>query len=716
VRAHISPPVRSSSQRLGETAASNCTSSRSDPRLFNDRELSFLRFQERIFEEAQDERTPLLERVKFLAIVGTHVDDFVRVRAPELRRNAARRMVVESIVKHLLYSAERQWRRRLLPALRSAGIPIVDYRRLTAGEQHEVDRQFSQVVRPSLSPQRCDPPGVFPEVPTLGMNLIVRALNNAGDEQLFVLRIPDALPFLVPFDAEGYVRLDQAVMANLPGLFPELQIVAAHRFRLLREVDVPSHAIAGASAVERVLDVLRRREANPVAALVADRRMPEDVLTHLARGLNVADGCVHRAGIVGDLRRLWEVSRIARPDLRASHDSPRPPAALKAHTDVLAAAREQDILFHHPYESFEPVVEMVRQAAADPDVVSISMTLYRLDRESPIVHALLDAVRRGRQVRVIIELNARLDEHRNVKWWRILEQAGAAVFPAPAGLKVHAKMTLIVRNEGARLRRYAHLSSGNYNAFTARVYTDLGLLTCDEDITADVAALFDALCGGKGAGQFRALIVSPLTMRQTLTSLVEREIACHRRGERGHIILKMNGLVDRDVIRLLYQASQEGVHVDLLVRGICCLRPGVPGLSERIRVRSIVGRFLEHSRVWSFRNGGCSEVYVGSADLMPRNLDRRVEIMAPLKDAALRRRVFEVLRQYLADNVKARELRADGTYVRTRAGADERLIDAQLVLLHEQTAAACKGIIRPRRHLPVPDLTMCDSRVAVGES
>jgi polyphosphate kinase len=311
------------------------------------------------------------------------------------------------------------------------------------------------------------------------------------------------------------------------------------------------------------------------------------------------------------------------------------------------------------------------------------MTLYRIDRESPIVHALLDAVRRGRQVRVIIELNARLDEHRNLNWWRILEQAGAAVFPAPAGLKVHAKMALVVRNEGGRLRRYAHLSSGNYNAFSARVYTDLGLLTCDEDITADIAALFDSLCGGRGTGEFRALAVSPLTLRQTLTNLIAREVACHRRGERGYIILKMNGLVDSDVIQLLYRASREGVNVDLLVRGICCLRPGVPGLSERIRVRSIVGRFLEHSRVWYFRNGGCDDVYIGSADLMPRNLDRRVEIMAPLKDAALRDRVFGILRQYLADNVKARELRADGKYVRAGAGPGEQLVDAQFVLLHE---------------------------------
>ena len=327
----------------------------------------------------------------------------------------------------------------------------------------------------------------------------------------------------------------------------------------------------------------------------------------LARQLGVADGAAHRTSAVADLRRLWEVTRIARPDLKTPPFQPRDPVGLEGHTDVLAAARERDILFHHPYDTFQPVVEMIRQAARDPDVVRIALTLYRTDRESPVVHALLDAVRQGKQVRVLVELNARLDEHRNVNWWRMFEQAGASVFPSPAGLKVHAKMALIERHEAGRLRRYAHLSSGNYNAFTARAYTDIALLTCDDDVTADVASLFDVLCSGAVPRRFRALTVSPINMRDTLRTLIEREIACHRLGERGHIILKMNGLVDRDVIGLLYRASQEGVYVDLLVRSLCCLRPGVARVSERIRVRSIVGRFLEHSRVWYFRNGGSDE-------------------------------------------------------------------------------------------------------------
>jgi polyphosphate kinase len=697
----------------GGTAAPDCTPfCADDPQLFNDRELSFLRFQQRIFEEAQDETTPLLDRVKFLAIVGTHLDDFVRIRGPELRRNVARRMVVESVLKRLLYHVEVYWRRHLRPALRAAGIHVIRYKHLTARERREVDRHFVDLVRPTLSPVSYGQPAPFPQIASLGMNFMVRALDAAGRERRFVLRLPDAIPSLLPFTLAreqsaaapdtvetpgGYVWLDQVVAAHLPMLFPDMQSIAAHRFRLLREVDVRSQALVTVGPIERVLEVIRLREANPVVALIVDRRMPADLLGGLARALDVPESAVHRVGAVSDLRRLWEFTRIVRPDLRSPHFVPHEPAALGGHTGVLAAARERDILFHHPYESFEPVVEMIRQAADDPHVTRISLTLYRTDRESPIVHALLDAIRQGKQVRVLIELHARLDEHRNANWWRIFEQEGATVCTSPAGLKVHAKMALIERNEAGGIRRYAHLSSGNYNAFTARVYTDIGLLTCDDDITADVAELFDGLCGGATPGRFRALIVAPLAMRQTLRTLIEREIACHRRGERAHIILKMNGLVDRDVIALLYRASQEGVPIDLLVRSMCCLRPGVAGLSDGIRVRSIVGRFLEHSRVWYFRNGGDEEVYIGSADLMPRNLERRIEVMAPIKKTSLRRRVVEMLGVYLADNVKARELRADGSYVRVAAEAGEPLVDAQLALL--QAAAAPVLTSDSRRHL-----------------
>jgi polyphosphate kinase len=617
-------------------------------------------------------------------------------------------MVVESLVKGLLYNLEVQWRRRLLPALRRSGIHIVDYKRMTAEERSEVDCHFCDVVRPLLSPLAYDTPRSLPQIASLGMNLLVTAVDRTGGEHCFILRVPEAVPSLVPFHlcaapgsmpsgdgrpVHGYVWLDQVLLAHLPRLFPELRVAAAYRFRVLREVDVEMSP-ASADPIERVLEVLRLRRINPIVTLVADRRMPPKTLETLAQGLDVADSAIYQVGVVSDLRRLWEVTRIARADLRTPYFVPKKPAALEAHPNVLAAARTRDVLFHHPYESFQPVLEMIQQAADDPDVSRISMTLYRTDRESPIVQALVDAVRRGKQVRVIIELHARLDEHRNVNWWRTFEEAGAAVFAAPAGLKVHAKMTLIERHEGGGVKRYVHLSSGNYNAFTARAYTDLALLTCDEDISADIANLFDALCGNGGTSQFRALAVAPVTMRDTLANLVEREIDWRRGGDRGHIILKMNGLVDREVIQLLYRASQAGVDVDLLVRSICCLRPGLPGVSDRIRVRSIVGRFLEHSRVWYFRNGGHEEAYIGSADLMPRNLDRRIEVMAPVKDSGLRGRVVDILRTYLADNVKARELRADGRYIRVKPENGEPRVDAQLTLLREACVSYEAGDMR----------------------
>lgn len=696
MRADASPLFRPVSPSVAAAPASNCTpfcvDASGHPSLFNDRELSFLRFQTRVFEEAQNEGTPLLERVKFLAIVGTHLDDFVMVRIPELRRNAARRMVVESVLRRLTRDVRAYWRRQIVPALRAEGVHIEHYQRLGPAERNQVDQHFSEVVRPHVSLFPCGADSPFPHVPNLGMNLLVRAANGLRDERLFVLRIPDGTSALVPFHRDdetrlhGLVWLDQVVIGNLSALFPEFEHVEAHRFRLLREMDVPESTLTGIGPVERVLDMLAHRERNPVVTVTVDRGMPLQLRTMLARGLGVPDRLVDRCSVVADLRRLWEVNRINRPDLKAPPILPHRPASLRGHTDIFEAVRDGDVLFHHPYESFQPIVDMIEQAAHDPDVVSMSVTLYRTDRESPIAHALVDAARRGRRVRVLIELNARLDERRNANWWRVFEQAGAKVFAAPTtGLKVHTKMALIVRDEGGQLRRYAHLSSGNYNAFSARVYTDLGLLTCDHDITTDVEALFDALCSGGSAGRFRALTVAPLTMRQTLNALVEREIACQRGGQSGHIVLKMNGLVDRDVIQLLYRASQEGVKLDLLVRGVCCLRPGMPGVSDRIRVRSIVGRFLEHSRVWYFRNGGDEEVYVGSADLIPRNLDHRIEVMAPLKDAGLRRRVLGILQLYLADNVKAHELCADGRYVRVGEAAGETALDAQLELAREPT-------------------------------
>jgi polyphosphate kinase len=393
-----------------------------------------------------------------------------------------------------------------------------------------------------------------------------------------------------------------------------------------------------------------------------------------------APSLAHRPG-GSDLLRLWTISRMDRAELRDAPLCPRD-AMVSMGSDRFSAIRERDVLLHHPYDGFGPVVDLIRQAAVDPAVAGIAITLYRTDRDSPIGHALLEALRRGKQVQAVVELRATHDEENNARWAAALRKAGAQLTYGIVGLKVHAKVAVVTRREGASTRRYVHVSSGNYHTDTSQAYTDVALLTCDEAIGADAARLFDFLAGRLDVPTFQRLLVAPFSLRSHVRDLITREIECSSRGSGGHIVLKMNALTDRDLIRLLYHASQAGVRVDLIVRGVCCLRPGLPGLSERIHVRSIVGRFLEHSRMWYFRNGGREEVYIGSADLRTRNLDRRVEVMVPIEDASLTRRIrFGILHTYLADTVSARVLRADGRYMRLRPRRGEPVISSQRAFL-----------------------------------
>lgn len=697
---HARPAARPSGEPTPRQTATDVQGD--EAAAFIDRDLSFLRFQQRVFEESQDEQTPLLDRVKFLAILHTNMDDFLSVRAPALRARAEKRFIVEATLKRLVRRAQAYWRRRLIPRLASAGIHLVDYSTLSADEQAEVRAHCAEFVLPLLSSLTWEPGQPFPHVPSVGMNIAVSVRDGRSAGQLTIIRIPDAVSRLVPFrwrrgspaaeadtserpTPRGYVWVDQAIAANLTTMMPGAKVAAAHTFRILREAGLPP--IGGLTDCERALESPSLREANPVVALVADRFMPPPMLERLVTALEIPPGLVHRAKVVVDPRRQWEVSRIPRPDLHEPPLVPRIASPLRDNPDIFAGIRRGDMLLHHPYDSFQPVVDMIATAAEDPDVLSISMSLYRTDRESPVAHALLDALRRGKQVRLLIELNARFDEQRNASWTRVFEQAGASVFHAPPGLKVHAKMALVTRHESSGVRRYAHLSSGNYNLFTSRVYTDLALMTADEETTADVADLFDVLTGGTRPIRFRRLLVAPVTLRDALERLVDREIRWRHRGAPAHVILKMNALSDREVIRLLYRASRAGVRVDLLVRGICGLRPGILGTSEHIHVRSVVGRFLEHSRAWYFHNGGSEEVYIGSADLMPRNLNRRVEVMVPLRAPAMIQRVRNgIFARYLADNVKARRLNADGTYTRIVPAAGDAPVNAQSELLNADPA------------------------------
>jgi len=640
--------------------------------------MSLIEFERRVLDEARDPRNPLLERVKFLGILGRNLDEFVMVRGRDwLATPDAKRLT--RLTHALLRDGQRVFQRQLVPALARAGIHVADYASLDADEKSVARKYFAEAVLPLMTPVPGDP--ACADVANLGLNILV-ALNDRGVSRLAVVRVPDQLSSLVALSREKFVWLDQVVLASLQQVFPHVTIEAAHPFRILRDADIVFEAAEQSELPSRTIEAVRQRHTNPVMMLVVERSADAWMVERLAKVLNVQSDAVVRTKEVLDLKRLWDFSRLDFPHLRFPTLEPHVPARITGGC-MFAAIRRGDILLHHPFESFQPVIDLLRQAANDPEVLSVSATLYRTDRgESPIVDALVSAAQRGKQVRVVIELKARFDERRNAEWACELRAAGAQVVHAPVGLKVHAKTILIVRREGDHVTRYAHLSTGNYSSFTSMVYTDLGLMTCNEAVTGDVAELFDFMSGDRQARPLRTLMAAPLALRAAFKALVEREMAWAARGEAAHMVLKMNALVDPAAIELLQRASQAGVQVDLIVRGICCLRPGIPGVTERIRVRSIVGRFLEHSRAWYFRNGGDEEVYIGSADLMPRNFDRRIEVVVPLTDRGIAHRVrYEILDLYLADNLSARELRSNGRYMRLRPQPGDTGVSCQTVLL-----------------------------------
>jgi polyphosphate kinase len=645
------------------------------------RDMSLIEFERRVLEEARDERNPLLERVKFLGILGRNLDEFVMARGRTwMASPSAKRLTRKTHA--LLRDGYRVLRRHLLPALAKAGITVVDYGDLSAVERAEVDERFVDAILPVITPLVCDG-APLADAPGLGLNFAVEF--DAG--RLAIVRIPEQLSTLVPLAAsraparETFVWLHQVVAANLHRVFPRVRIQSAHAFRIMRDADIVLEAATADELPQRTIAAVRQRETNPVLMMVVERAAPARLVDRLAHALSVQTEAIVRTRDVLDLKRLWDFTQLQRADLRYPPLVPHTPARIGP--CMFTSIRNGDILLHHPFESFRPVIDLLRQAAADPGVEAISATLYRTDRgNSPVIEALIDAARRGKHVRVVVELKARFDELWNAEWARALKVAGAQVIHAPAGVKVHAKMLVIDRREGTRVRRYAHLSTGNYSSFTALVYTDLAVMTCDESITSDVADLFEFMAGGTPTPVMRTLIAAPFALRGALRALVEREIAWAQRGEAAHIVLKMNALVDAAAIDLLQRASNAGVQVDLIVRGVSVLRPGVPGVSDRIRVRSIVGRFLEHSRIWYFRNGGVEDTFIGSADLMPRNFDRRIEIVVPLKDRALAHRVrYGILDTYLSDTGSAWELLSSGRYRRLAPKPGEPAVSSQSLLL-----------------------------------
>ncbi|HEX2369468.1 MAG TPA: RNA degradosome polyphosphate kinase [Acidimicrobiia bacterium] len=648
---------------------------------YTNRELSWLDFNERVLAIAEDPTTPLLERTKFLAIYSSNLDEFFQVRVAGLMEQQAVgvRTVspdglsatdqLEMIRRRMLGLSDRQSRcfhESVAPALEEAGIAFSSYDSLDDDDRKYLDEQFRERVFPVVTPLAVDPAHPFPYISNLSLNLAVFVRNpRTGVTRFARVKVPPILPrFVVMPDGERFVSLEQVIAAHLDALFPGMEIVAHHPFRVTRNADFEIEEEEAHDLLAAIESELTRRRFGRVVRLEVEPGIPDHALELLMREMSVGPEDVYQMPGPLDMAGLFSLGALSRPDLNwpafnwvtdrrlASVDGEPP--------DIFVAIRKGDLLFHHPYDSFTTSVEAFLAAAAtDPDVLAIKQTLYRTSAGSPIMEALIEAANEGKQVAVLVELKARFDEERNIEWARALEEAGVHVVYGLVGLKTHTKTTLVVREEESVIRRYAHIGTGNYNDATARIYEDIGLFTTDDDIGADLSDLFNFLTGYSAQSRYRKLLVAPVELRQRILALIEREAS----RPDGQIVMKMNALVDVEMIEALYRASESGTRVELIVRGICCLRPGVEGMSSNITVRSIVGRYLEHSRIYRF---GADQplYYMGSADLMPRNLDRRVEALTPVEDPTLQARLDEMLDVLREDDELAWELKPDGSWVK----------------------------------------------------
>jgi polyphosphate kinase len=670
-----------------------------DPALYINRELSWLEFNARVLHEAFDPRNRLLERLKFLSIFSTNLDEFYMVRVAGLRRQIAAGVqhvgpcgmtpsqqlaaIIERVAdlvdqqQNCLYDV-------LLPELGKHGVRLARMEELSEGELHVVGNFFESQVFPVLTPLAVDPGHPFPYISNLSLSLAVQVYDPATSSTRFArVKVPKVLPRWIPFGRPNqYVPLERVIGANLGSLFPGMEIRGYSTFRVTRYSDLE---LAHSDEDEDLLTIIeeqvfQRRFAEVVRVEVQKGTPPE--LRELLLGELLEDQppempALTEADLVesGPLLDLGDLMWLATMDIPELRDPPfvpaTPPELRDTSRSIFDAIRERDILLHHPFDSFSASVEhFLTSAAVDPSVLAIKMTLYRTSGDTAIVRALTEAAQRGKQVAVLIELQARFDEVNNITWARTLEGFGVHVAYGLPGLKTHTKTVLVVRREPDGIRRYSHIGSGNYNSKTAHVYTDLGLLTASPSIGADLTDLFNALTGFSHQSEYRNLLVAPANMRKRFVEMVDREAENAKAGKTARIIAKMNALVDAEIIQHLYDASQAGVEINLIVRGICCLRPGIAGVSDNIRVISVVGRFLEHSRIFYFANGGHEEIYFGSADWMPRNFDRRVEVITPIEDRALHPRVCSLLDTLLADNRQAWDLGPDGTYVQRKPGAN----------------------------------------------
>ena len=675
-----------------------------DPSLYLNRELSWLQFNRRVLEEAQDPTVPLLERLKFLAIFSANLDEFFMVRVGGLQQKVQANLtrgsgadkaspqeqlaLISATVRELVAEQYQCWRKDVLPALREKGIVIRNVTELTAEDRKYLLEMFRQQIFPVLTPLAVDSSHPFPQLLNKSHNLFVRARASRESEPLHaIVQVPRVVPRLIlmprgkgedePWD---YIYLASLIKHHIAELFPGLKLEGVHAFRVTRNSDLYIDEEEAENLLRTIEQELRRSSRGDAVRLEVEPDCPKDFQELLLEFFDLAEPDLYK--LDGPLSLTHLAPLITNDAFAKLKDRPFQPArdpALPPHVDIFEVMRRQDVLLHHPYESFDPIVELIEEAAKDPQVLAIKITLYRTSGDSPIVEALIHAASAGKQVTALVELRARFDEAANIQWARRLEESGAHVVYGVVGLKTHCKALLIVRRDADRLRHYVHLGTGNYHPRTARTYTDFSLFTTESGLTEEVAVVFNTLTGLAGYPGLKKLMVAPFDLHKRLIGFIERERDHALAGKPARIIAKLNSLVDQEIIEKLYEASCAEVTIDLLVRGICCLRPKIPGLSENIRVTSIVGRFLEHSRIYYFENAGTPDIFLASADWMPRNFVRRVEIAFPIEAPALRDEIIDdVLPKFLHDRVKARELQPDGSYRRMKPEGKELREQAQL--------------------------------------
>ena len=654
------------------------------------RDLCQLEFFRRVLEEATDKSTPALEKLKFLSVFASNLDEFFMVRVSGIKEMlpiddigpmpgeltpTEQLAVIRKRVLPLITEQTRCLRDEVLPELAANGIVIAPYKSLTKQERQRLSQYFMKNIFLVLTPQAVDPARPFPYISNLSLNIGLTVESNPedtlagsplGNEARFVrIKVPPVVPRLIPVKPGElkFALVEEVIEANIHSLFPSMNLTKGHVFRVTRDADVEIRDDKAADLLALIKESLRERRFGLPVRLEVASSMPREMVEYLTKSLHIEPHDVYKIDGLLDVPDLMELYGLDKPELKDKPLKAIVPPAMRKRESVFDAIKKQDVLVHHPYTSFATIVDFIESAAQDPDVVAIKMCLYRTGPKSPIPQALIDASERGKQVTAVVEIKARFDEENNIEWAKRLAESGVHVVYGVVGLKTHSKVTLIVRREEQGLQTYTHIATGNYNPTTSRLYTDLGILTSDSVIGDDATDLFNFLTGFSIQKEFGRLLVAPLNLRKRMTALIKRETANALEGRPAHIMAKINRLTDLNIIEALYEASQAGVKIDLIVRGACMIRPNEPGLSQTVHVRSVVGRFLEHSRIFYFANGGDEELYIGSADWMARNLDRRVEVVVPVLDPLLKKYLKDtVLAAYLRDNVKARVMNPDGTY------------------------------------------------------